>query len=308
MKWVIIGMFGLGLAAAICAAVLVVSFQGGADAPTSQLVPVLVASSDLDAFSVIESDSVTTREVPLAAAPLGSFTDPVQAVGRMLAVSVRSGAPLTADSLLADNSAAHIAASLQPGYRAVNVQLNDPMAMENLLGAGSVVDVLTSIQMEHDGRTDPVSVTLLQGVRVLAVGGRSSAQSTQAETQAEDPATMRQRPTVTLLVDANQAEKLKLAMQEGSVTLALRNPKDTAHYDSGGTALASLSPVFYTPSPAPVIANSKDSKDSKDSSPMPPPMPMPMVVPAPLQRQWDTVVLRGGVAETVSFSESAVKR
>jgi len=309
MKWVIVGMFGLGLAAAVCAAVLVVSFQGGSEPAPDQPVQILVAGRDLDALTVIDAGSVVTREVGMSAAPAGALTDPVQAVGRMLLTSVGEGAPLTMDSFIADNSAARIAASLQPGFRAVNVQLNDPMAMENLLAPGSVVDVLASIQMEHDGRSEPVSVTLLQGVRVLALGGRltSPPPSPTGEEATEDPATMRQRPTVTLLVDAMQAEKLKLAMQEGSVTLALRNPKDEEQVQTVGTALASLSPVFYRPASKPMTTSLSTSSDSRPPVPAVVPMPMPSLPPA-LQRQWETVILRGGVAETRSFSENVKAR
>jgi pilus assembly protein CpaB len=318
MKWVIIGLFGLGLAAAVCAAVLVASYSSGGESTlTGERVPsdvaVLVAAHDLDALSEVDAASVTVRRVARTSAPTDALSDPLQAAGRLLAVQIKEGQPLLTGSFVGDTSSLRLAATLQPGFRAVNVALSDPMGIEPLLTPGSVVDVLATIQLRSydSSGQEPVSITLLQDVRVLAVGDRSIVSapvSTAAAGGTAEASPSRGRPTVTLLVNAQQAEKLKLAMQEGSVSLAVRNPKDTNYEDVPGTALAQLSPIFaYRPAPA--TDESDDESDPPATEPPPPPPPLPpppLNVPSVLQRQWETVILRGGVSETRTFAEPLV--
>ncbi len=307
MKWVIIGLFGLGLAAAVCAAVLVASFQGGSDTSGEPVVAdtaVLVAGHDMDSLTMLDASDVATHSIARAALPAGALTDPVQAVGRVLLAPVKEGEALTTDCFVTDASAARLAASLLPGMRAVNVSLTDAMGVEGLLVPGSVVDVLASIDMKNtDGsRQEPVSLTLLQGVRVLGVGSRSIV-APEESVSAPGTVSSSQRPNVTLLVDAHQAEKLKLAMQEGSVTLALRNPKDVSRVDVLGTGLASLSPIFADAPAMAMPAPMTDSPAAADVLPSPPASGTLLApqVPEVLKRQWETVILRGGVAETRSF-------
>jgi hypothetical protein len=97
-----------------------------------------------------------------------------------------------------------------------------------------------------------------------------------------------QRRTVTMLVDSRQAEMVKLALEEGSVSLVLRNPHDLARPAAGGTDLAALSPILQMQQP------------TADGEP-PAPLPPNIQVPRPLQHTWETLVLRGGTPENRSF-------
>ena len=70
-------------------------------------------------------------------------------------------------------------------------------------------------------------MTLLQDIIVLAVGNQSVVNPETEETNRRDFVVRKaDRPTVTLLVDPDQAETLKLAMHMGSVSLTMRNPMD----------------------------------------------------------------------------------
>src|SRR5690606_29319863 len=53
-----------------------------------------------------------------------------------------------------------------------------------------------------------------------------------------------ERPSVTLLVSPRQAETLKLAMGEGSVSLVMRNPNDEGREPAEATRLPAVSPTF----------------------------------------------------------------
>lgn len=254
MKWSVIALFALGVFAAICAAMLVTSIQAGPgrspggvqaqeEAPAD--VQTVVATRDLEPMTVIEASAVTTRSVPAGEASFGSFTNTQLVIGKVLMRAVPADEPITSDALAREGSGVHVASALRPGMRAVSVALTDSMGLEGLLYPGSVVDVIASMSLRADAEAQPqpVSMTLLQGVFVLAVGELTVV----SEPASDEGGTViggRRRPSVTLLVDSRQAEVLKLAMQEGSVSLVLRNPTDDLVAQVEGTALSSLAPVL----------------------------------------------------------------
>lgn len=253
MKWSIIALFALGIVAAICAAMLVTSIQVGSvglgtDVQAQEVAPVevevVVAARALEALSVIEASAVTTRSISAADAPADALAHPTLVIGKVLLRSVAEGQLISAEALASEGSGVHVASALRPGMRAVSIALSDSMGLEGLLYPGSVVDVIASMNLraELDGQPRPVSMTLLQGVFVLAVGQRTVVSEPAGELTST-PVSGRRRPNVTLLVDLQQAEALKLAMQEGSVSLVLRNPTDETVEEVAGTSLNSLAPV-----------------------------------------------------------------
>ena len=87
-------------------------------------------------------------------------------------------------------------------------------------------------------------MTMLQGISVLAVGERTIVHPDAEQQSGEFVIQQERRPTVTLLVDPEQAEILKLAMHNGSVSLTLRNPLDETRTAHKGTRLTELSPIL----------------------------------------------------------------
>jgi pilus assembly protein CpaB len=211
------------------------------DAPDPD-VPVVTAAADLPAMTVLGPDSVATTMTKRKLAPVGSLPATIHAIGRVLKVDVRQGQVLTAMDFHTQGSQAELAAALNPGERAVNVALSDSMGLEALLYPGSIVDVLVSMKLRagDGGEQEPMTLTLLEGVRVLAVGMLTIVH----QPEGEERAGRGPRPTVSLAVTAEQAEKLKLAMQEGSVSLTLRNPTDDTEVPTRITGLAALSPLL----------------------------------------------------------------
>lgn len=284
MKWSIAGLFGLGFLSAACAAILVATLQAGETQPVNEgpvepaTAEIAVAADDFDVMSILDEDSITIRTVNLDAAPADGFSDPIQLIGKMLASPMKKGQPFSRDNLVAEGSAAHLAASLPEGSRIVSIVLTDSMGVENLLEPGSLVDVLASMRRTSaGGKSHPVAITLLRGVRVVAIGNRTLVSPAQKNPQASSVRMSGGRPSVSLLVDSQQAEKLKLAAQEGSLTLALRNPLDASgssdEAEGGVTGLDTLSPAF---------SSSGETVEAPSS-------------------YWETVIVRGGVAESKKF-------
>jgi len=249
MKWSVVVLIVLGVVAALCAALIVSSItnQGGPkQAPVATQpneVTYVVAARDLPARTVVESDAV---EVKISKdAPLGAFSQQAMVIGQVLRRSIKKGASFDPNYFSSTEGAGVVlAGTLDPGKRAVSIPLSDSGGIESLLYPGCYVDVLASMQLKDDkGLGDqPVSMTLLQGVLVLAVGSQTLVSPAPEESRAlvqRGPAS-----TITLLVDAHQAEMLYLARQRGSVSIALRNPTDKAEVGAPGTRLPNLSPMF----------------------------------------------------------------
>jgi Flp pilus assembly protein CpaB len=253
MKWSVVVLVILGVVAAACAALLVVSLQSGGTNPGPAQAPVgsesrevsyAVAARDLDARSVVESSAVqmVTAAPGTKSIPENAFTQPAEVVGQVLRKPVKKGQPFDRSCFTAEGTGVVLAGALKDGKRAVSLPLSDASGIEGLLYPGCLVDVLASLQLKDDkGLGDqPMSMTLLQGIYVLAVGD-------QTVVTPQNPGEIHAKsssPTITLLVDTKQAEMLYLARQRGSVSIVLRNPMDTIAVGSEGTRLSNLSPVF----------------------------------------------------------------
>jgi Flp pilus assembly protein CpaB len=176
--------------------------------------------------------------------PAGSFSQPALVVGQVLRKPLKKGQLFDTSCFTSEGTGVVLAGALQEGKRAVSIPLNDSGGVEALLYPGCMVDVLSVMQLKDDTGLgeQSMSMTLLQGVYVLAVGD----QTVVTPPQPEEKGLVGKAPasTVTLLVDTKQAEMLYLARLKGSVAVALRNPMDTAAVGTQGTRLPSLSPVF----------------------------------------------------------------
>lgn len=290
MKWTIVGLFALGVIAAVAAAILVARFSATGDAevdsPDNPIpdVPVVVATKQLEPMTIITPDAVTIATKKRSILPQGSFTDTSQVLSKVLKFPAQQGKMLTESDFYTKGSPAELAAALKEGERCVNVALNDSMGIESLLYPGSLVDVMCSMHLrgtsDEDPSEQPISITLVENVRVLAVGRETIVH--QSDGTAEDGAARAGRPTVALAVTTDQAEKLKLAMQEGSVSLTLRNPRDTAEVPVRVTGMASLSPLL-------------GARASGDDA---------VEVVGAQSTEHRVVILRGGQSEVRSFEQS----
>jgi pilus assembly protein CpaB len=107
-----------------------------------------------------------------------------------------------------------LTALIEPGTRAISVQVNEFSGVSGFIQPGTRVDVLFTRVFSNG---DAATTTILQNVKVIAYGK-----------QLGPPARVdTSKPTVaTLLVTQEEAEKLVLAMQRGRIQLVLRNALD----------------------------------------------------------------------------------
>jgi len=255
MKWSIAGLMLLGIGAAVAASVLVASLKSGGPTVTSAVLTpgeaqILVAAKPMPAMSVVEANSVMLKSVPANEAPEHSMRQPTDVIGKLLIVPVVEGQVLTTTCFADEKSGARLASTLADGMRAVSLSLAPDKA--GLLYAGCVVDVIVSLNRpstEGSGIKEAMSMTLLQGIGVLAIDDTSvmsdaPTSGTSASETANSNRRMRRDRLVTLKVNPVQARALQLAGEFGDVSLALRNPLDVNPVKTDSTMLSDLADEY----------------------------------------------------------------
>ena len=255
MKWSIAGLLLLGVGAAVAASILVATLKAGGPTVASTSLtpaemPIVVAARPMPAMTIVDARSVLTKTVPVKEAPANYMRRPTDVIGKLLTVPIVEGQVLTSACFADEKSGARLASALANGMRAVSVSLTPDKA--GLLYAGCIVDVLVSLNRpstEGAGTKEAMSMTLLQGVEVLAIDETSvmseaaSSEASAAETAASMRRGRRDR-LVTLMVNSNQAKALQLASQYGAVSLALRNPLDVGPVETDSTMLSDLADEY----------------------------------------------------------------
>jgi pilus assembly protein CpaB len=243
MRWAIVVLIILGLLAALSASLLVQAIRSDGQPKLSGKgeVKAVVAARALPAMSLITSQDITVKNVPRKGLSINYLSDPVQVAGRVLAVPVTEGQVIMSNALISEGTGAQLAAVLQPGMRAVSVPVSSHSVMGGLLYPGCLVDVIATFRLNYrDDRGQAISTTLLRSIQVLAIQN-SSVISTSELDKASNSSASRSGGgdlTVTLMVDTRQAEALQLAMDNGRISLAMRNPNDQKAMDTEGMVLS----------------------------------------------------------------------
>jgi len=180
------------------------------------VVRVVAAAKDLPVGKRIEAADLKLIAIDRKDLPKNAFQKPADIVERSLAVAMSTSEVVLSNKLTGRGSGEGLTALIEPGTRAVSVQVNEISGVSGFIQPGTRVDVLfTRIFSNGDAAT----TTILQNVRVLAYGRQLDPA---AKLDARDP-----KPTVaTLLVSQEPAERLVLAEQRGRIQLALRNTLD----------------------------------------------------------------------------------
>lgn len=164
-------------------------------------------------------DNTKVREIAWAGdlKPEGSF-DTVDALvvgttedtARFALTSMAPGEPILASKVTDPGQRAKLSTALSPGKKAISIRVNDVLGVAGFVLPGDRVDILLT---RKDGKGGSFVDVLLQGVKVLAIDQI-------ADDRKDKPSVVR---TVTFEVDTSEAQKLVLASNVGTLSLALRN-------------------------------------------------------------------------------------
>jgi pilus assembly protein CpaB len=187
-------------------------------APQSRdFVYAVAAAQDLPVGKRLQAADLKLITLDRKDLPKGAFLKISDLVDRAVTVPVAASEPVLVGKLAVKGSGEGLTALIEPGTRAISVQVNDISGVSGFIQPGTRVDILFTRVFANG---DAATTTILQNVKVIAYGRRLDPG---ARVDPRDTA----RPTVaTLLVSQEQAEKLVLAGQRGKIQLALRNGVD----------------------------------------------------------------------------------
>ena len=249
----------------------------------------VVAVKDLPEGTSIDRTVLSVREWPVAAIPAGAFSSPDSLIGRVTRVAVFTGEPLVPGRLAPAGTGPGIEVKITPGKRAMGLRINDVAGVSGLMQPNSRVDVLVNIN-SNGGTGQRVSKLFMENMRVLSVG-------TRVERDAEGKPI--EAATATLEVTPEEAERLAIAVSQGTIQLVLRGYGDPDSVRTRGANAADVlsqmgaSPVreVVTARPAPV----------RRAAPTPRPAaaaPAPVVAAQPVRHDSLTVTVFRGDAVT----------
>jgi len=264
---------GLALVVALLASVYVYRqlqhAQTSSAATATKQTQVVVAAGPVKVGQRLAANDLALLDWPQGKQPPGSLARVEDAVGRASIVPFVQGELVLDQELAPKEGGAGLPVAIPTGMRAVSVGVDTVVAVAGFVTPGTIVDVLVTGM----GTTGPVTRTLLEHVRVMAVG-----QEMQTENGKPQLA-----PVVTLLVNPQDAEMLTLAAADGKIHLALRNNLDTA--DVKPSPLLG-SAIFLGAAPAVAEGTRKAT-----------------VKPAPAAAPWPVQVIRGEKVETQTFPQ-----
>ncbi len=254
------------------------------------MVEVVLAARDLPVGIPLTAEDLLTRTIPPDAIPSDpekTFRSIDLVVSRTPKNRVLRGEIIRAERLARRDVGIGLNAIITPGMRAMAVQVKNHEAVAGFIRPGNYVDIIATIKPDdRSADVKAMSKTLLQGIKVLAVGGSMEGTSEEAP---KKKSSRRSKPVVTVEVNLDQAEQLALAVVKGDIHLVLRADIDIDKPETeGATAdsvldIASLTPTRPT--------------TSVRTAPAEPP-----VVEAP-----DIEVISGGTRTGVSFTEEGTE-
>jgi pilus assembly protein CpaB len=212
---------GFAVVFGILAVILVNRLLSGQTAETpmvrSESTPmskIVVASTDLNIGTRLTGENLALVDWPRANAPRGSFENISDIEGRVAITKVMAGTPIVNGGLAAPGSGAGLVAAIEPGMRAMAIQVNEVTGVGGFILPNTFVDVI-AIDVDGKGAKNNAK-TLLEKVEVLAIAQETYIDEGKAKVVR----------TVTLKLSPEDAESLALQTSQGSIQLVLRNPLD----------------------------------------------------------------------------------
>ncbi len=190
---------------------------------------IVAAVHDLPVGTILHKADLKTVNVLPADLPKGAVAVDKEAIDHVVLYPVNANEPLVTSKLSKLTGAEGIQATIDPGHRAVSVQITDVSGVAGLIAPGARVDVLFT---RTGNMAEALTSTILQNVQVLAIGRAVQIGQT------IDPKAAKV-PVATLVVTPAQAQVLELAKNEGKISLSLRNPLDPSA-DLDGTPVTGI--------------------------------------------------------------------
>lgn len=239
-------LFLAGLAALLVVRVMQKSAEQAAEAAKPrETADVVIAVRDLYMGLPITAEDVTVRQVAPEMVPRDyTFAQLTDVLGRTPRERILANEAVREERLARPDAGIGLNAIVTPGKRAMTVATDTETAIAGLLQAGNYIDVIVTIAPEDPAQVGAkwVTDTILQGIKVLAVGssldGESQATTETDKTGKPRPSNQAQtrnlKPSITLELTLEEAERLAQAVARGDLHVVLRSDIDILQTTSNG--------------------------------------------------------------------------
>ena len=197
-------------------------------AAQQQGIEVLVATRTLPVGTIIDPAAFRYQPWPKDMADAGyvkkgAADTPQSLAGTVVRYAIPAGQPVTRSALVKPGERGFLAAALGPGMRAVTVSISATSGVAGFVFPGDRVDLVLTQDVSGGGEGQPLkaSETIIRNLRVLAVDQTMDKTPKEGEEVSVRPAS-----TATLEVTPKMAEKIAVAQNIGSLTMALRSLAD----------------------------------------------------------------------------------
>ncbi len=199
--------------------------------PEPEKVSVLLPVRSIEAGTALEPSMFRTEMRPKVGLAPGLVKDVGEIRGLYARSLIASEQPLHSDFITNVKPASAIAPLIPEGYRAVTIKVDVTSSVEGWARAGANVDVVWVSSI----RGRQAISTIVQNAKILSAERQMEGSGAQ---QANANATV--PSTVTLLVSAQDAQKIQLASTTGQLSLSLRGDEDTKTTTGGPTTIEEL--------------------------------------------------------------------
>jgi len=257
----------VGVVFAVVAVVLMYNYiqtslqgQNVVQAPAVELTTTVVAARPLAFGTPIDRLALKTVQWPREALPPDGFASieeifaGANAPGdRIALVAVAQNEPVTKAKVSGFGGRPTLSRQVEDGMRAISIRVDDVVGVAGFVLPGDRVDIMLTRRV-GGGSNNLVNEVLLQNITVLGINQT-------ADQAADQPIVGR---TATVEVTPEQAQKLVLAQQAGSLSLALRSIETAGEITARPITEADLG----TQRPPPVVRRPPPA-----NAPPPPPPP-----------------------------------
>ena len=257
------------------------------------MVKVVVAKQDIPDRTVVQDNMLKVVEVPADIVPPGAFNDVSEVMDRPTSTAIQQGDILTDKKVYTDIRMAGFTGTIPPNCRAVSVGITDVTGVSGFAKPGDYVDVMVVYGKKEDGLKGEI---LMQNVLLLAInktGVQSEKDSGKDKKDVMDKSkdnssakgSSDAMATATLALPLDEALKLAVAAQKGTIYLVLRpyNPSDIFTLDREFSLPGDNPAGSQNPSQTPAPQSAAPSVSRAPAPSYTPPAAVPVSTPAPTQ-------------------------
>ena len=188
---------------------------------STKFTEVIVANKDISKKTVITEMLLLKKKIAIDSKHPLSVSNASALVGKVVLINITAGEEILTNQVInIGDSTEGLSFAIPEGKKAMAVAVDDITGVGGMLMPGDYVDVIATLASSGNNPIN-YTVVVLQNTQILAVGSVLENIKTTSDTKPPE------KRTVTLAITMDEALKLKMAIERGSISLMLRSPTDT---------------------------------------------------------------------------------